>query len=174
MIPKPQEGEFPSYFQNYFKWVDFDQDLIETWKFSIQDGLEFWNSISEERSQYRYEEGKWSIKEMLLHLCDTERIFLFRALSFSRGEQETLRGFDHNSYVYNSDAEERDWASILMEYQHVKQASFDFINSLSAKQWTATGQVENQKVSVSALAHVMPGHDRHHQEIVKQRYLTSN
>lgn len=171
MIPKPKEGEYPAYYQNYYKWVNFDQDLIETWKYSIQDGLEFWNSITEEQSQIRYEEGKWSIKEMLLHLCDSERIFLFRALCFSRGEQGQLKGFDHNSYVDYSAADERDWASILMEYQHVKQASFDFINSLSAKQWQAIGQVEDQKVSVAALAHVMPGHDRHHQEIVKSRYL---
>ena len=172
IIARPEEGTYPHYYPNYYKWVDFNQPMLELWQYAIQDSLEFWNGINAEEAEFRYEEGKWSIKEMLLHICDTERIFIFRALSISRGEQADLPGFDHNAYVPASGAEQRDWLSILQEYQHIKQMSYDFIASLSAEQWSAKGRMAGQEIALSAIAYVIPGHDKHHQEIVKNRYLS--
>lgn len=169
--PLPIEGEYPDYYQNYFRWSDFERPTLEALQYQMQDALAFWHQISEEESDFAYEAGKWSIKEMLSHITDTERVFVYRALCISRGETKELPGFDHNSYVSQSDARQRTWASVLQEYQVVKQASLEFFHSLSEEQWNRKGRTESGPISVSALAYVLPGHDAHHQEIVKSRYL---
>lgn len=171
-LPKPEKGTYPDYYENYYKWSNFDLPILEALRYQMQDAIEFWNSLSEEESSFAYESSKWTIREMLSHITDTERIFVYRALCLSRGETRPLPGFDHNSYVAHSGANERSWASILQEYQQVKQASLDFFAGLNEQQWSISGQTEAGPISVVALAYVMPGHDMHHQEIVKSRYLS--
>lgn len=172
ILSAPEPGSYPSYYEQYFKWVDFERPILETWQYALQDSLEFWNRIPPEQATFRYASDKWSLKEMLSHICDTERIFVFRALSMSRGERQSLPAFNHNAYVDHSGAQDRHWLDLLAEYQHVKQASHDFFASLSMEQWQARGQVDGQEIALSALAFMLPGHDRHHQEIVKKHYLT--
>ncbi len=172
IVNRPGSGQYPAYYDNYYKWLPEGQPILELWQHAIQDALEFWHSINSEEASFRYEASKWSIKQMLLHISDTERIFGFRALSLSRGEQANLSGFDHNSYVDFSGADDREWASILQEYQHVKQANYDLFASLNSSQWEAEGTLGDQRITVAAIAYVLPGHDRHHQEIVKSRYLS--
>jgi uncharacterized damage-inducible protein DinB len=170
-IRKPEADFHPDYYLNYFKWVDETPSILETWQHHIENGLAFWNDISEEESIFRYDSDKWTIKEVLNHILDVERIFGFRALSISRGEQAVLPGFDHNAYVADNPLGHRSWASLLQEYQHVKQATYDFFGSLSEAQWQKHGHISAGKVNMAALAYVIPGHDKHHQEIVKERYL---
>lgn len=168
---RPAAGSYPEYYEGYFKWTDLELPIMEVLLHAMQDALEFWNSISEQESQFAYADGKWSLREMLSHITDTERVFVYRALCISRGEQKVLPGFDHDAFVENSGANERSWASILQEYQQVKQASLDFFAGLNELQWTKQGSTEAGPISVAALAYVLPGHDRHHQEIVKTLYL---
>ncbi len=170
-VSKPSPGNYPEYYQNYFQYLKEDLPILENCYNVLQDSLAFWNSISEEHSLHRYEAGKWSIREMLLHITDTERIFSYRALCLARGEQKNLAGFDHNEYVRFSEADRRSWASLLQEYQSVKQASLDFFASLSEKQWRAKGSTDAGPINMAAMVYVIPGHDLHHQRIVKERYL---
>lgn len=170
-IKKPSKGSYPAYYDTYFSYIDEQPSILENWVANIQDSIEFWNAIEERESFFRYEEGKWSIKEVLLHIIDTERVFTFRALSIARGETKVLPGFDHNAYVLGSNADARSWASLLQEYQSVKQASLDLFSSFSMEQWKAEGAMEAGPVNMQAFAYVIPGHDRHHQRIVRDRYL---
>lgn len=170
-LERPAKGDYPDYYENYFRWSDFERPILEALQYQMQDALAFWHDIAEEEASFAYEQGKWTLKEMLSHICDTERVFVYRALCISRGEEKALPGFDHNAYVANSGANARPWASILQEYQQVKQASLDFFAGLNAEQWEAKGRTEAGPLSVAALAFVLPGHDKHHQEIVKSRYL---
>ena len=171
IIAKPAAGTYPDYYDNYLIQVEADKPFAEVMGNAIQDSLNFWNEVQEEESSFRYAEGKWSIKEMLQHIIDTERVFVFRAMSFMRGEQSQLPGFDHNEYVEQSMADERTWGSLLQEYQTLKQSTFDFFTNLNEKQWKASGITGAGPMSVSALAYVVCGHDLHHQNIVKVRYL---
>ena len=168
---RPQAGDYPSYYQNYFSWATEDQPFLESFQYAIQDGLEFWHNIKESESEYSYEVGKWKIKELMQHIIDVERVFVYRAMSIARGETKVLPGFDHDAYVENSAANDRSWASLLHEYQHLKQSTFDFFESLNANQWQAKGEIEAGKVSLLAIAYILVGHDKHHQKIVKERYL---
>jgi len=170
-ILKPSAGTYPAYYDTYFKWVDEGESILEIIQHHLQDALEFWHTINEEEAGFRYEEGKWSIKELLSHITDTERIFVFRALSISRKEDKLLPGFDQDAYVEASGAHQRSWSELLLEYQHVKQASYDFFVSLNEEQWQAHGASESGPVNMAAFAYVLPGHDAHHQNIVKERYL---
>lgn len=171
-IAKPSPGNYPDYYSRYFDNVDEEPPILENWLALIQDSLAFWHEIGEEESLFRYEDGKWSIREVLLHIIDTERVFGYRALALARGEQKTLPGFDHNAYVLNSGADKRSWASLLQEYQSVKQSSLDLFAGLIEEQWRSTGQSEAGPLNMAALAYVIPGHDLHHQKIVKTRYLS--
>lgn len=171
IIAKPEPGSYPGYYDNYLGQVEADKPIAEVMSNAIQDSLNFWNDIEEEESSFRYAEGKWSLKEMLQHIIDTERVFVYRAMSFIRGEQATLPGFDHNEYVVQSMADQRSWGSLLQEYQSLKQSSFDFFVNLNARQWQASGTTGAGPMNLAALAYVVCGHDLHHQSIVKMRYL---
>lgn len=171
IIDIPEEGLYPSYYERYFALVEKEKPIDEIWLSAMQDGLAFWNYIAEENADFRYAEGKWSIKEILGHVIDTERIFIYRALCISRGETKVLPGFDHDKYVDKSGAHYRPWVSLLQEYQSVKQASLDFILSLNKQQWQTQGQSETNTIAMVAFAYVIPGHDKHHQNIVRDRYL---
>ena len=108
---RPQAGDYPSYYQNYFSWATEDQPFLESFQYAIQDGLEFWHNIKESESEYSYEVGKWKIKELMQHIIDVERVFVYRAMSIVRGETKVLPGFDHDAYVENSAANDRSWAA---------------------------------------------------------------
>ncbi|WP_421751144.1 DinB family protein [Croceimicrobium sp.] len=168
---RPQVGDYPDYYQRYFSWASENQDLLESYQYAIQDGLEFWHGISESESEFSYETSKWTIKELVQHIIDVERVFVYRAMSIARGETKVLAGFDHDAYVENSGANDRSWAGLLHEYQHLKQSTYDFFESLNSTQWQSKGEIEAGKVSLLAIAYIIVGHDKHHQRIVKERYL---
>ena len=163
-------GLHPDYFQNYFSKLS-DGPIVEVWENYLEEALEFWRSISEAEANYAYADGKWTIKEMLLHIIDTDRVFGYRALAFSRGEKQALPGFNHNDYVKQSGANSRAYADLLQEYESVKIANLSLIKSFTDAQCQLTGDMAGVKTSVLALAYVMPGHDLHHISICKERYL---
>ena len=167
------KGQHPDYFKNYFAQVS-DGPLVEVWENYLEEALEFWRSISEAEANYAYAEGKWTIKEMLLHIIDTDRIFGYRALAFARGEKQALPGFDHDHYVQHSEANSRAYADLLQEYESVKIANLSLVKSFTEAQWQRSGNMADVETSVLALAYVMPGHDLHHIAICKERYLATS
>lgn len=128
-------------------------------------------NLSEEKANYRYEEGKWTIKELLLHLIDTERIFVYRALRFSRGDFSKALPFEQDDYVLHCDAHHRSLSSILKEYSSVRNCTKIFFDNLSDSQLCQIEERNAESSSPRALAYFIAGHELHHTEVLINRYL---
>jgi len=123
-----------------------------------------------DKGNYRYAEGKWTLKEVLLHMIDTERVFAYRAMCIARGEQQNLPGFSENSYTANGNADAREMTNLLEEYQAVRMGSICLLRSLTTEQADKLGSANGRPVSVRALAYMTAGHELHHLHILKERY----
>jgi uncharacterized damage-inducible protein DinB len=163
-------GSHPAYYKNYLSQVS-EGPVLEVFHKHWQETSAFWHSISEDQSKCRYAKDKWSIKEMLVHIIDTDRVFGFRAFSLSRGEEQELLSFSQDAYASQSEADRRSWKDILEEYEAVKNANYILFQSFSEKQWLAERVMGGAPISTLALAYVMPGHDLHHLKVCKERYL---
>ena len=169
-MPKPSPGSYPVYFQRYIDMVQED-DLIAGFKKQLPIIEGFLSSINEEKSKYAYAEGKWTLKEMLQHITDAERIFNYRALCFARKEKGPLPGFEENDYAANSNANERTWQSLAEEFLIVRDSTSLLFESFTPDALSSTGTSNNNLVSVAALGFITAGHFYHHKKIVEERYL---
>ena len=170
-ISKPGEEEYPSYYHTYINKVSNDVDLMAALKNGGSEFLAFINSIEASKLEYRYKEGKWTIKEIIIHLMDAERIFAYRALRFSRGDGTNLAGFDENEYVPNSGASERSLQSLIDEYKALRQSTIEFFRNLTLEMSLRTGIANGREISVRSLGYIIPGHEIHHMNVIKERYL---
>lgn len=169
-MPKPSTSTYPEYFQKYINQVKED-DLKIAFKNQMPAAEIFFQSISEEFSKRKYAEGKWTIKEVLQHIIDAERIFAYRALSFARKDQHTLSSFDENNYAVNSNANNRDWEELIAEFSSVRKSTEYLYNSFSAEALNSTGKASDYTISVSALGFIIIGHVNHHIRIIQERYI---
>jgi uncharacterized damage-inducible protein DinB len=160
----------PHFYKNYIKQVD-TTDVLTALRLSGYRTLELVHSIPEKLSDYRYEPGKWSIRELLVHLADAERIFTYRALRFARNDQTTLSPFDENLYAPESNAESRSIKKIADELQHLRVATNDLFESFNAEMLARKGMVGSNELSVAALGFIIAGHETHHRQILHERYL---
>lgn len=167
---KLKPGSYPSHFAGYIKLVE-NEDLNSILKGQVETSKQFFNSIPEEKIEYRYAEGKWSIKEALQHIIDTERVFAYRALAFARKETALLPGMDENSYAENSDTGHRNWKDMIDELASVRNSTIYLYNSFSQVQLELTGGTVDYEMSVRALGYIIAGHLAHHVRIIKERYL---
>ena len=133
--------------------------------------LEFYESIPSHKLNYRYEANKWTIAEMMGHIIDTERIFSYRALRIGRGDTTPLQGFEQDDYIITALSGHRPWISLLDEYMAVRQSTFTLFMSFSEADMMRIGSASNHPVSARALLHMIVGHELHHIEIIKERYL---
>ncbi len=164
------QTEYHPYFQRYFSLVP-DGPIAEVLERQIKQTKQLLEGISEEQALYRYAEGKWSIKEIILHIIDAERIFTSRALRFSRNDGTELPGFAENDFVPESLADSRDMASLVDEYETVRRSSVSLFGNLTDGQMRRTGKANNTIYSVRAVAGIMLGHELHHLQIIRERYL---
>jgi len=160
----------PGYFQRY---VD---QVTETELFTALDnqtaGISaLLNSITEEKSTYAYAAEKWTIKELLQHIIDTERIFSYRALCIARGEKITLPGFDENEYAANSNANNRSWKSLVAEFLVVRQSTQMLFNSFTEDALEVVGTAGSNNLHVRKIGFILMGHFNHHKKIIEERYL---
>ena len=146
-------------------------NLIEELEISLHDFIRFVQNIPMDKFDYRYAEGKWTIKEIIQHVIDTERIFAYRALRISRNDQTPLPGFDENFYVNNTNAAARSIQDLLTEFSAVRHSNLFFFKSLSDLQLLRTGIASNATVSVRAIGFIMIGHQKHHLNIFQERYF---
>ena len=167
---RPTSGEYPPYTINYISLVP-DGDIVATLGKQLDDTLALIRSISESRGDFRYEEGKWSIKEVIGHIIDCERIFAYRALRFARGDETPLSGFEQDDYVRNGGFGKRTLSDLANEYEHVRQSTIALFSNLDEEAWVRLGTSNNNPASVRALAFMIAGHERHHIEILRSRYL---
>lgn len=163
---------YKNYFENYTSLV-IEKDIISA--FSNQEKIlnDFLDSVSEEKSNYAYAEGKWTLKEMLQHMIDTERIFSYRALAIARKETATLPGFDENLYADNSDANKRTWADLTKEIKTVRSSTSFLFKSFTEEMLQNTGKFSSSNGSANTLGFIIVGHVYHHIKIAKERYLSA-
>ena len=170
-IPKPGEGEFNPYAIMYIKLLPDDDLVLKHLKQNFKIVQSFILSLPEEKLTYRYAEKKWTIKEILVHIMDDERIFAYRALRIARNDKTPLPGFEQEDYVPYSRANERSLASIFKEYKTIRNATLSLFSSLKKEDFLRTGIANNHPVSVRALAYHIAGHELHHINVIKERYL---
>lgn len=167
-----QANEFGAYYTHYIN-LSGDLDLLNSLEASYEEVMSFFNDITEAQSIYSYAEGKWTIKELLQHIIDVERIFAYRALRFAREDKTILPGFEHNDYVDVSYANNRSLKSLIKEYQTQRLSTIAMFSSFTTKMLLQIGNANNLPLSVRAIGFIVVGHEVHHCNIIKERYLAS-
>lgn len=171
LITKPAPDEYPAYAEMYIKLLPDDGQILDHLARNFQSAKDLVLSLPAEKLLYRYAENKWTIKEILVHIIDDERIYAYRAMCFARGEKTHLPGFEQNEYAINSGANGRDINSILEEYEAVRRSTIALFNGLPENSLTNTGVADDKKDSVRALLFHLAGHELHHINLIKERYL---
>ena len=171
IIPKPEPGEFPPYAIMYIKLLPDDGLLLQHLKDNLVATKNLILSLPPERLAYRYANDKWTIKEILVHIIDDERIYAYRAMCFARNEKKELPGFEQDDYARFSGANEREISSILEEYEAVRNSTIALLNGLPEEAFLRAGTANNNRVTVRALANHIAGHELHHINIIKEKYL---
>jgi len=164
------ENEYNPHYKHYILELG-NVDLFEILKVSSDELLETIKDLSEEKMVFRYEEGKWSIKEILQHLIDTERIMSYRALRFSRNDATELQGFDENWYVDNSNGNDRNSNDLIDEFTCTRRASISLFKSFTDEMLLLSGTANGSDMSVRALGFIIAGHQMHHLKMIRERYL---
>lgn len=173
IIPKPEPGEYDPYAIMYVKLLPDDGMILQHLYNNRQMIDKFLSALTPEQWMHRYAEGKWTIKEILLHIIDDERIFAYRALWIARGDTTPLPGFDQDPYVVTSRANERSTESLLEEYASVRNATLTLFGNLPDDAWMRRGTANDHAVTVRALIYILAGHELHHLNIIKEKYLTA-
>jgi hypothetical protein len=170
MNGRPQANEAAP---QYFKYIDQvpGDDIVATLDSQIEPALAVLSDISEEASLQRYAAGKWSIRETLNHITDTERVFAFRALWFARGFTAPLPGYDQNAGVAVAGADSVDWAAHIEEFRRVRLATVPLFRNLPPDAWMRSGTADGNLFTVRAIAYVIAGHMTHHLAVLRERYL---
>lgn len=166
----PEPGEAAPYYFNYIDRVRSD-DVLGVLEAQLDETLAFLLGITEEKSLHRYAPEKWSIRQVLNHVSDTERVFLFRALWFARGFDSPLPSFDEKVSAAAARADGFSWARHVEEFQAVRRATLTFFRNLPADAWMRSGIASGNPFTVRALAYITAGHTAHHVAILRERYL---
>lgn len=166
----PQPGEAAPYYSKYIDRVQSD-DVVGVLEAQLDETLAFLQGIDEEASGHRYALDKWSIRQVLNHMNDTERVFLFRAFWFARGFDSPLPGYDDKSCANAAQADEFSWARHIEEFRGIRLSTLAFFRNLPAEAWMRSGIASDNPFTVRALAYIMAGHTAHHVEILQERYL---
>ena len=167
---RPEKNEYAEFYANYISLVE-ETDVIAALKNQIAELQDIFAEISDEKSDFRYAEGKWSIRELLGHVIDGERVFSYRALRISRGDQTPLAGFEENNYVAGSNFSNCCFTDLVEEFSLLRGANVLLFKNLTEEQWLCRGTASDAAVSVRALAFIMVGHVSHHANILRERYL---
>ncbi|WP_333693868.1 DinB family protein [Flavobacterium sp.] len=165
-----QPMEYALYYKPYLEALG-DVDLLSELQFSLKSFLDFLKSIPEEKYEYRYAEGKWTIKDIIQHVIDAERIFAYRALRIARNDSTPLPGFDENKYVSTAQANSRSLAELLEEFELVRKTTSLLFKTFTQEQLTQLGIASEKSVSVRAIGFICIGHQKHHEKIIRERYL---
>jgi uncharacterized damage-inducible protein DinB len=164
------ENEYSGHFGTYIKQAG-DGKLIEELEISLHEFIRFVQNIPMDKFDYSYTEGKWTIKDIIQHIMDSERIFVYRALRFSRNDQTPLPSFEENDYADNTNSNSRSIQDLLTEFSALRHSSLLFYKSLSEEQLKRIGTASGNQISVRALGFVLIGHQKHHQKVFEERYL---
>jgi hypothetical protein len=170
MIGYPEQSEAAPYYSRYINLVSSD-NIFETLSTQLDESLAFFSEISEEQSLYRYAPDKWSIRQVLNHVNDTERVFLSRAFWFARGFDTSLPGYDQDGCAVTARADEFTWANHVEDFRSIRLSTLSFFRNLPADAWPRSGIASDNPFTVRALAYIIAGHVMHHMAVIRERYL---
>lgn len=170
VIHRPDDTEYLAYYSRYITLVP-EGDILTTLARQNEGTLALLRSLSESQGGFRYAPGKWSIKELVAHLSDAERIFAYRALRFARADETPLPGFEENDYVRNGSFDSFHLADIVTGFESVRRSTVSLFRLMTRDATTRRGKANNAEISVRALAYVIAGHELHHMNILRTRYL---
>ncbi len=169
-IAPPSISELSEYYQSYFHYLP-ETDLMEAMQRLTKESDKFYSEITESQAGYSYADGKWQLKEVVGHICDTERIMVYRALRIARKDKTPIEAFDENFYTENSFYSSRSFSSIYEEWKSIRAASLSFFQNLDLSSYGNVGTANKTPVSVKAILYFIIVHERHHQRIIRERYL---
>jgi hypothetical protein len=169
-IARPQAGEYAPYYDRYVSLVRGD-DILNTLDQQRRDTMLLLSGRDEEDGDFRYAPDKWSAKEVLGHVCDTERVFAYRALRFARADATPVAGFEQDDYVRNGPFAQRPLADLVEDFIAVRRATLSLLRNLDEAAWARRGVANKNEVSVRALAYIIAGHELHHRRILEEKYF---
>lgn len=164
-------NEYAPFYANYIAQVSDEYTLIEELEISLHRFIKFVQDIPMDKFDYRYAEGKWTIKDIIQHIIDAERIFNYRALRFARNDKTELPGFEENDYVDEANANKRSIMELLTELSAVRHSTLLLFKTFNDEQFLRIGYANNNPMSVRALGFIIIGHQNHHQRVFEERYL---
>lgn len=167
---RPAKGECAPEHEGYVAHVP-DGNILDALKGQSEGFRKMFSQFSDSEALYRYAPGKWSLKELVGHLCDAERVFSYRALCIARSDRGPFPAFDENAYVRGSRFDQRSFADLTTEFGLIRKLSYSFFSSLSEEEWTRSGIANNHTYTVRAGAWIIAGHLTHHMKVVEERYL---
>ena len=162
--------DFNEYFAHYIGLVD-DKQMIEAMSTNHQAFIKMLKDLNDEQALFRYADDKWSIKEMIGHINDSERVFAYRALRFARNDATDLAGYDENTFAIFSRADERPLADLIHEFDVTRQSSLALFNSFNTEMLSRQGTANNIRIDVNSLGYLIAGHCKHHMNVLQERYL---
>jgi hypothetical protein len=169
---RPAETEYATYYQSYVNQVN-ETDIMAVLRSEIDDLDVLLNRVPAEKETYAYAEGKWTIRQVIGHLIDGERVFGYRAFCIARGEQQNLPGFEQDDYLQTAPYNNIELEDLLSEMRLVRLSNIAMFRTLDEEGWNRVGIANDNEVSVRAIAFIMAGHLRHHMNVLKDRYLSS-
>lgn len=167
---RPAPTEHLPYYSRYIELVP-GNDVIAALKSQLRETIAFLNCISDEESVSRYEPGKWSVREVLGHVIDSERIFAYRALRIGRGDATPLPGYEQDDYVRSASFDKIRWSAQIEEFELVRRANILMFSGFTEEAWLRAGTANNAPVTARALAWIIAGHEIHHRQVIKEKYL---
>ena len=170
LTTRPTTNEYAPYYGRYIDLVPSGK-IVVTLRQQMTDTLDLLASLTEQQALHRYSPGKWSIKEIIGHIMDTERVFAYRALRFARNDKTALAGFEQDDYVIGGEFDSRAISELAFEFNAVREASIRLFEGFTESAWERRGVANEVEVSVRALAWIISGHEMHHKEVIRSRYL---
>jgi hypothetical protein len=169
-IARPAPDEYASFYARYLDYLPREADVIDTLRAQLQTVPAAVAPAGATGASFRYADGKWSIREVIGHLTDAERIFTYRLLRVARGDQTPLPGFDENEYVAAADFEQRSFSDVIEEWTAVRRATLALADGISAAAWERRGTANDTPVSARAILYIIAGHTEHHLSVLRTRY----
>ncbi len=172
-VASPQAGEYAPYYDRYISLIQ-GEDILNTLDQQRRQMMLLLSCRDEEEGDFRYAPGKWSAKEVLGHVCDTERVFAYRALRIARADATPLEGFEQDDYVRNGPFAQRPLGDLVEDFIAVRRATLSLLRNLDEAAWTRRGIANKNEVTVRALAYIIAGHELHHRRILEEKYFAAN
>ncbi|MGC2248651.1 MAG: DinB family protein [Terriglobales bacterium] len=169
-IHRPEPTEYDPYYERYISLVKTD-DIIATLHKQAQQTRDLLGKVSPDQSEFRYAAGKWSVKEVLGHVNDTERIMSYRVLRIARGDQTPIEGYEQDDYVVAGKFSRRTMDDLLQEFMTIRNATIELIRHIDQESAERRGTANNKQISARAIIYVIAGHELHHRRILEEKYL---